>query len=118
MRQWRRPPAHDATLAAQSRKYVSACVWVHVMVTRVFYANWPYRDTGAQSSCSFFYCHEAADTTERWTSSQVLSYSRQHASGTYSMLAVAIKIQCNRGLPQCSDAGVACCVPATASCAF
>eukprot|EP00611_Tribonema_gayanum_P002873 TRINITY_DN121_c1_g1_i4.p1 TRINITY_DN121_c1_g1~~TRINITY_DN121_c1_g1_i4.p1 ORF type:complete len:1018 (-),score=374.78 TRINITY_DN121_c1_g1_i4:750-3803(-) len=72
-RLWRRPPALDGSLAAHSRLYMFLSIWAHVMITRVFWANWPFTINEAgkssEATCGFLFCHaEQID----WTSDQAL----------------------------------------------
>mmetsp|Transcript_5867 Transcript_5867/g.8808 ORF Transcript_5867/g.8808 Transcript_5867/m.8808 type:complete len:978 (+) Transcript_5867:167-3100(+) len=67
-RLWKRAPAFDATLAAHSRMYMVGITWVHVMISRVFYANWPYINRGERSHCNFVFCKEPK--IGAWTNDQ------------------------------------------------
>ena len=40
---WRRPPSLDGSLSGVSRVFFIFSVWTHVSVSRIFFANWPYR---------------------------------------------------------------------------
>jgi hypothetical protein len=72
LRQWRRAPNYGPSLAAQSRKYIVLCVFVHVVMTRIFFSRWPYQDlanptyNAADISCGLFRCQipDSVDITE------------------------------------------------------
>ena len=40
---WRRPPPIDGTLSGIARLFFVVSVWAHVSISRVYFANWPYR---------------------------------------------------------------------------
>ncbi|CAN0310662.1 unnamed protein product, partial [Laminaria digitata] len=39
MRLWRRPPAYDASMSSQMRKYIALCIWLHLVMARIFFAK-------------------------------------------------------------------------------
>lgn len=40
---WRRPPMLDGTLAKQCRELIIFCVIVNLLMSRIYFANWPYQ---------------------------------------------------------------------------
>ncbi len=58
---WKRPPMFGRSLSVLSRYFYIIIVFTHLSVSRIFFANWPYRglweqDNGAQAYCNFFVC--------------------------------------------------------------
>jgi hypothetical protein len=66
LRIWRRPPALDESLAVQSRQYIILIVWVHLIMARIFFANWPYERRFEESNCGLLTC----DTNKYMTKDQ------------------------------------------------
>uniref|UniRef100_A0A7S1FN12 CSC1/OSCA1-like cytosolic domain-containing protein n=1 Tax=Corethron hystrix TaxID=216773 RepID=A0A7S1FN12_9STRA len=65
---WARIPALDESLAKISRKMIVVCVWVHIIMARIFFANWPYATRSLHKSrCNIFWCSEPM---ENWTYDQ------------------------------------------------
>ncbi|CAM9754098.1 unnamed protein product [Scytosiphon promiscuus] len=63
LRLWRRPPAYDARLSSYTRKYIILCVWLHLVMARIFFAKWPSRDSAQVPDCDLFSCnYEAGET--------------------------------------------------------
>jgi len=54
---------YDEEMAQSSRKMIMVCVWVHLIMARVFFANWPYKNNDEEASCSLFECSPAHNTT-------------------------------------------------------
>ncbi|GMH51021.1 hypothetical protein TrST_g8569 [Triparma strigata] len=67
LRMWSRPPMYDESLATASRKMMVVSVWVHVVMARVFFSNWPYRNPAEKPDCNLFTC---TDTANVWTDEQ------------------------------------------------
>eukprot|EP00752_Nemacystus_decipiens_P004462 g4075.t1 len=64
LRLWRRPPAYDARLSSYSRKYVILCIWLHLVMARIFFAKWPSQDTDEIPDCGLFFCSFTGDQDE------------------------------------------------------
>ena len=58
LRLWKRPPSYDASLAIQSRHLIMLVIWVHLIMTRVFFANWPYQNPDLKAHCNLLSCSE------------------------------------------------------------
>lgn len=43
LRLWRRPPQLNGALSVIARNFFAVSVWAHVCVSRIYFANWPYR---------------------------------------------------------------------------
>jgi hypothetical protein len=61
-RLWRRPTKIDESLGVLSRYFFVGIVFTHLSISRIYFANWPYRglwgqDDGSKASCTFFACH-------------------------------------------------------------
>jgi hypothetical protein len=61
MRIWKRSPMIGASLGVLSRYFYILIVFGHLSISRIFFANWPYRglwnqDTGQEADCNFFQC--------------------------------------------------------------
>jgi hypothetical protein len=52
---WRRQPMMDDSLAKFARYFMVVVLFAHVLVSRVYFANWPY-DTDKYRHCNFFVC--------------------------------------------------------------
>ena len=62
IRLWKRPTKIDESLGVLSRYFYVAIVFTHLSISRVYFANWPYRglweqDHGEKADCTFFACH-------------------------------------------------------------
>lgn len=58
---WRRQAMVGGELGTISRYFMVFVVWVHLQISRVYFANWPYggiagQDNGGSASCGFFVC--------------------------------------------------------------
>jgi hypothetical protein len=40
--QWRRPPQFDESLGVIARYFLCASLWVHLITSRIYFANWPF----------------------------------------------------------------------------
>ena len=58
LRMWSRPPMYDEELAVASRKMMMVCVWVHIIMARIFFSNWPYKEEICEPRCDLFACYE------------------------------------------------------------
>ena len=67
LRMWARPPAYDEEMARTTRKMIMVCVWVHIIMARVFFSNWPYLDASNEATCNLFTC---AEPPAKWTDDQ------------------------------------------------
>ncbi|CAM9375034.1 unnamed protein product, partial [Chrysoparadoxa australica] len=85
-RLWRRPPLYDNSLAVQSRWYMFLTLWIHLIITRVFFANWPYLDEADHVDCGFFNCG-SSDALTSAQSKLVRAYS---LFGTIFFISVAV----------------------------
>ena len=43
---------YDEQLAVASRKMMMVCVWVHIIMARIFFSNWPYKNHAEAPRCS------------------------------------------------------------------
>jgi hypothetical protein len=46
----------DQSLTTTSRKLIFLCVWVHLIMATVFFANWPYDNANYKLSCAITGC--------------------------------------------------------------
>lgn len=57
---WRRQAMLNASMGKFSRYFLVLCVWVHVQISRIYFANWPYGGLGGneerEANCGFFIC--------------------------------------------------------------
>lgn len=59
---WRRQAMLNATMGKFSRYFLVLCVWVHLQISRIYFANWPYGGLGGkapddeEADCGFFVC--------------------------------------------------------------
>jgi hypothetical protein len=68
LRMWSRPPMYDEDMAVTSRKMIMVCVWVHLIMARIFFANWPYQNVAEdKADCNLFTCTEPPIS---WTDDQ------------------------------------------------
>lgn len=68
-RLWKRPPQFSKQLAVTSRYFYLLIVWSHLNISRIYFANWPFRglfgqDKGERASCDFVVCDTNSDMTE------------------------------------------------------
>lgn len=93
LRLWKRPPSYDASLAVQSRHLVVFVIWVHLIITRVFFANWPYQNRDLEATCSLLTCKEpskghVADADDDAVEGNVWTHDQEHVVQIYSTLSV------------------------------
>jgi len=89
-RMWSRSPAVDESLARISRKMIVVCVWVHLIMARIFFANWPYADKQLhKSNCHIGWCSEPE---ENWTYDQRTVVKVYTSVGTLVFLLIVISI--------------------------
>ena len=67
LRMWSRPPMYDEEMATASRKMIMVCVWVHLIMARVMFSNWPYSTADDKAACGLFQCQEPVNG---WTDDQ------------------------------------------------
>ena len=76
LRMWKRAPAYNEQMATASRKMIIVCVWVHIIMARVFFANWPYKNKDEKPSCHLLVCWWGDDPDvpagdeNKWTADQ------------------------------------------------
>lgn len=56
IRMWARPPMLDDKLARTARYFFGATLWIHVVISMHFFANWPYTDADQGAECGLFGC--------------------------------------------------------------
>ena len=61
LRLWKRGPSLDDELSNLSRYFFVMIVWAHFTISKVYFANWPYRgifdqDGGQVAECNFLVC--------------------------------------------------------------
>ncbi|CAM9490348.1 unnamed protein product [Pylaiella littoralis] len=56
LRLWKRPPAYDARLSSYTRKYVILCIWLHLVMARIFFAEWPSKAREEIPDCNLLTC--------------------------------------------------------------
>jgi len=57
-RVWKVPKEMDSSLDKVFHILMFVFIWAHVMMTRVFYANFPFKNEAEKSNCNFFTCNE------------------------------------------------------------
>ena len=72
---------YDEEMASSSRKMMIVCVWVHLLMAMVFFANWPYGSEENKPSCNIWACY---DDGEVWTDDQ------KSIVRTYSTCAIIV----------------------------
>jgi hypothetical protein len=72
LRLWSRPPMYDEEMAVVSRKMIVIAVWVHVIMARIFFSNWPYKSASEEADCNPIWCTEPTDEDGKglWTDEQ------------------------------------------------
>mmetsp|Transcript_20765 Transcript_20765/g.29851 ORF Transcript_20765/g.29851 Transcript_20765/m.29851 type:complete len:963 (-) Transcript_20765:164-3052(-) len=68
-RLWKRPPQIGKSLGVLSRHFYILIVFAHLSISRIYFANWPYRglwgqDKGEEPRCTFFSCEVTSDMTD------------------------------------------------------
>lgn len=54
MKVWRRPPQLDGTLSVVARYFFVISVFAHASISRVYFANWPYRVSSLVVECCIY----------------------------------------------------------------
>jgi hypothetical protein len=99
LRLWRRPPMLDESLAVQGRHLIMCVVWTHLIITLVFFANWPYKSKDLEASCSLFTCSEpssskaqSADDDAVLSSGSVWTHQQQIVVSVYSIASIVVTV--------------------------
>ncbi|CAM9629055.1 unnamed protein product [Scytosiphon promiscuus] len=70
LRLWKRPPAYNESLSSQTRMYITLCIWMHLIMARVFFAKWPSQRNSKMPDCGLFSCNYREGRTNFFTDDQ------------------------------------------------
>eukprot|EP00752_Nemacystus_decipiens_P002303 g2179.t1 len=70
LRLWKRPPAYNGSLSHQTRWYIILCIWMHLVMARVFFAKWPGQSIEEMPDCGIFNCNYEDGQQNFFTSEQ------------------------------------------------